>query len=371
MTSLPRRFAAAIVIPLAAVLIAPGIVRTQTPPAGDNLILITLDGARTEEIFGGLDLDILRSTLTEKAVLEEQPVFKRFNAPSPEERRRKMMPFFWDTLVTEHGSIAGNPRLQSSVTLTNQHRFSYPGYAEILLGEAHDEVIKSNDRVQNPFETLLERLRTHLQLPPSRVATFGSWEVFNEIAEHTPGSLTINAGYEAFEHPAAAVQALSRLQFETPTPWNSVRHDAYTFGLAMAHLESSRPRVLYLALGETDDWAHGGRYDCVLETYARTDAYLEQLWTWLQADEGYRGRTHLLITTDHGRGKTASDWRNHGAKVEGAQNVWMAFVSPKLARRGEWRDHAPIHTSQAAATMAAWMGLDWIALRPRAGAPIR
>ena len=60
--------------------------------------------------------------------------------------------------------------------------------------------------------------------------------------------------------------------------------------------------MLYLALGETDDWAHDGRYDRVLETYARTDDYLKQLWTWLQSQPEYRGRTHLLITTDHGRG---------------------------------------------------------------------
>ncbi len=111
---------------------------------------------------------------------------------------------------------------------------------------------------------------------------------------------------------------LSRLQLETPTPWDSVRHDVYTFRFAMDHLAAARPRALYLALGETDDWAHDGRYDRVLETYARTDAYLRELWTWLQADPEYRDRTHLLITTDHGRGRTTKDWRNHGAKVEGA-----------------------------------------------------
>ena len=49
----------------------------------------------------------------------------------------------------------------------------------------------------------------------------------------------------------------------------------------------------------------------------------------------------------------------------------MAFVSPRLTRRGEWRDHAPLHTNQAAATMAGWMGLDWNALRPGAGLPVR
>lgn len=345
--------------------------RMQTPGApSDALLLITLDGARIEEMFGGLDADILRSQLPDGRAIEDQPVYTRFHARTPEERRAKLMPFFWGELMAHHGSIAGNPRLNSSVTLTNRHRFSYPGYSEILLGEAHDDVIKSNDRVHNPHVTLLEALRTHLGLPASGVATFASWAVFNEVVEHTPGALTVNAGYEAFDHPDADVRALSQLQFETPTPWNSVRHDVYTFRLAMAHLRTARPRVLYLALGETDDWAHDGRYDRVLEAFARSDNYLRELWTWLQSQPDYRGRTHILITTDHGRGRTAADWRQHGAKVEGAEHVWMAFVSPLFPQRGEWRDHPPLSTNQAAATMAAWMGLDWTALRPNAGKPI-
>ena len=343
----------------------------QRPTADDNLILITLDGARTEEMFGGMDAGILKSTLGKDAKLEANATYQRYAAETPEERREKLMPFFWRELMVKHGSIAGNRRINSSVTLTNTHRFSYPGYSEILLGEAHDDVIKSNDRIQNPFVTLLEELKSHLRLPPARAAAFGSWEVFNEIVEHTPGALTVNAGFEAFATSDRLGQSLSRMQFETPTPWNTVRHDAYTFGLAMAHFRAARPRVVYLALGETDDWAHDGRYDRVLETLTRTDDFLRQLWTWLESQSRYRGRTHILITTDHGRGPDAADWRSHGAKVEGAQHVWMAFISPKMSRRGEWRDHEPLRTNQAAATMAAWMGLDWNALRPTAGRAIR
>ena len=96
----------------------------------------------------------------------------------------------------------------------------------------------------------------------------------------------------------------------------------------MDHLARHAPRVLYLALGETDDWAHDGRYDRVLETYTRTDQYLKQLWEWLQAQPEYRDRTSILITTDHGRGRTPADWRDHGEKVTGAGETWMAFVSP-------------------------------------------
>jgi len=339
--------------------------------AAPRLVLITLDGARVEEIFGGLDAAALRSTLRQNQKLEEQPAYQRFWAATAEQRREKLMPFFWGTLMREHGSIAGNVRVGSSVTLTNRHRFSFPGYAEILLGEAHDDVIKSNDPVRIPFVTVLEELKRSLGVPQSGVAAFTSWDVFSAIVEHEEGALTVNDGFRTFDHDDAEVRRLSALQFQTPTPWDQVRHDIYTFRFAMAHLRTARPRVLYLALGETDDWAHDGRYDRVLDAYARSDQYLRELWTWLQSDDEYRGRTHILLTTDHGRGRTENDWRNHGADVEGAQDVWVAFVSPEMARRGEWRQHQAVKSNQIAATVAGWMGLDWTALRPAAGRAIR
>jgi hypothetical protein len=149
-----------------------------------------------------------------------------------------------------------------------------------------------------------------------------------------------------------------------------VRHDYYTFRFAMAHLAAHEPRVLYLALGETDDWAHNGRYDMVLDSLARTDAYLKELWTWLQAQPEYRGRTSLLITVDHGRGAGPDDWKSHGAKHPNAEFTWMAFVSPSMSRRGEWRDHPPVVTAQAAATLVRWMGADWRAFNASAAPPV-
>jgi hypothetical protein len=361
MTGMMKRLTSLVLLALAVPL---------APPRADrNVVLITLDGARVEEMFGGLDVDVLRSTLRPDQRVEDQPVYRRFWADTPAERRAKLMPFLWRTLLEHHGSIIGNTRVNSSVTLTNTHRFSYPGYAEILLGEAHDDTIKSNDPHRNPYGTVLEELRTRLGLPSSRVAVFGSWSVFSAIVEHVPGTLTVNAGFQVFQQ--SDIRDLSALQFETATPWDSVRHDAYTFRFFMSHLKHARPRVMYLAFGETDDWAHDGRYDRVLETYARTDAWLQELWTWLQSDPAYKRQTHVLITTDHGRGRTVKDWRNHGAAVEGAQDVWIALLSPDMKTRREWRDHPRIYTNQIAATLAGWMGVDWHSLRPAAGLPIR
>jgi hypothetical protein len=308
--------------------------------------------------------------LSEKQRVEDSDVYKRFWAPTAEARREKLLPFLWTTLLRAHGSIAGNPALGSRVRLTNRHWFSYPGYSEMLVGRAHDDVIKSNDAVQNPSRTVLEFLRERLQVGKDGVAAFTSWDVFNAIAESRAGTLTINAGFEAYDHPDPRIRALSALQFKTPTPWNSVRHDVYTAQFAMAHLATFKPRALYLALGETDDWAHDGRYDRVLEAYVRTDEILRELWTWLEAQPEYRGRTSMLITTDHGRGRGKDGWRHHGEKHAGSQETWMMFVSPHLAARGEWRNHSPLEARQVAATLLHWMGLEWRTFDPQAGPPI-
>ena len=129
---------------LLAVLVAFGAVIPTLARPPRAVVLVTLDGARIEEMFGGLDASIVASQLKNGERLEDQPIYKRFGAPTPEQRRAKLMPFFWGTLMREHGSIAGDPARGSRVHLTNNHAFSYPGYSEMLVGRAHDEVIKSN-----------------------------------------------------------------------------------------------------------------------------------------------------------------------------------------------------------------------------------
>src|SRR5690349_9858641 len=111
----------------------------------ENVILITLDGVRYQEIFGGFDGGLYKKI--EKDATEKE-VFKTFSAETATQRREKLMPFFWQVWMKNYGSIAGNRALKSEVKTTNNKFFSYPGYSEILTGEAHDDIIKSNDFVQ-------------------------------------------------------------------------------------------------------------------------------------------------------------------------------------------------------------------------------
>ena len=342
---------------------------SQAPAAPQHVVLVTLDGARWQDMFGGIDLDILRATSGETPV-EATDTYRRFWAPTAAERRAKVMPFLWTRLVAREGVIAGNRTFGSRMEVANTHRISYPGYSELLTGAPHDDAITSNDNRRYPFLTVLEWLRADLRLPPSGIALFGSWETFNFIGERDAGAITINAGYEDFVHPDREMATLSALQHLTPNGFHGARHDVYTYRFGLAHLQTAKPRVLYLAFDETDDWAHLKRYDLVLDALHRSDAQLEQLWTWLQADPEYRGTTTLLLTVDHGRGRTAADWTDHGANVAGAHETWLGCFGPGVTARGESTDAVTWYQKQVAATMAAILGRDFATAVPAAAPPI-
>ena len=77
--------------------------------------------------------------------------------------------------------------------------------------------------------------------------------------------------------------------------------------------------MFYFAFGDSDEWAHQGAYDDYLEAIRRTDGWLRELWAAIQAIPEYRGKTSLLITSDHGRGDNPAEWRSHNNKVNGAE----------------------------------------------------
>jgi len=355
---------------VAAIVLAGALGAGQAARRTEHVVLVTLDGVRWQEVFNGLDEGLLRSSVPKDRDITKLPVYSRYWAATPAARREKLLPFLWRSLLVRDGSIAGNRARASSVAVTNRHWFSYPGYSEMLMGQAHDDAIKSNDPIRNSFPSVLQFARRRLNVPAAKVATFASWSVFSAIVEDKPGETTVNAGVQPYASPSAELTVMNAAQQEARVPWDGVRHDAFTFHFALDYLKRERPRVLYIAFDETDDWAHDGHYDQVLEAIHLIDGYLNTLWTTVQGDPEYRNKTTLIVTTDHGRGRTTDDWRKHGASVPGAGEIWLAIASPDSAARGEWHDHAPLFQNQIAATIATLLGLDLRQQNPQAGAPL-
>jgi hypothetical protein len=326
----------------------------QSPP-GRRVVLITLDGVRPAEFFGGMDSTIAADR-DSSGIGDSARVWRAYWRATPRERRRAVMPFFWDSLAPR-GMVVGDPALGGRATISNSEGFSAPGYLEILTGSAQAEVT-SNALVRYPLPTILQFARRKLRLGPMQVVTFASWENFRLYVSDRAGDVYVNAGFDTVPEPfgSPAIARLTALQGQALPAWEGSRLDAFTGGLALEYLRRHQPPVLYVAFNDTDDLAHLRRYGRVLDAMHAADEFLRELWHTLQALPAYRGRTTLVITTDHGRGLSPGNWTDHGRETVGSAEIWVAVVGPFTPAGAGGSLNAS--QSQIAATVLDCLGLD-------------
>jgi hypothetical protein len=332
-----------------------------------NILLVTTDGLRWQEVFGGADSALLN---TEKGgAVNPSQLEGEFGGETPESRRKLLMPFLWST-VAKDGQIFGNATAGSEVKVTNGKNFSYPGYNEILTGSA-DPRIDSNSKVPNQNVTVLEWLHRQDEFR-DRIAVFGSWDVFPFIINSERSRIPVMAGWTPLAGTGLSKEEIliGRLMTETPRVWEECGYDTFTFHAAHEYLKRQKPRVLYIALGETDEFAHGGRYDHYLHAARNADQHLKELWETVQAMPLYQGTTTMIVTTDHGRGNAPVEWKSHGAGIEGSDKIWIAVIGPDTPPLGERKSTDPLTQSQVAATIAALLGLDYRSFARNAAPPI-
>jgi hypothetical protein len=230
--------------------------------------------------------------------------------------------------VARQGQLYGNRGAGSVARVTNPMQFSYPGYNEMLVG-IPDPRIDRNDFGPNPNVTVFEWLNRRDDFR-GRVGVAGTWETFRDIFNESRSRLRVDApGSDAGTH-AAALRLLGR-----------------------------KPRALFVGYGETDDYAHKGRYDLTLDAAHAIDGYVADLWRRAQAMPELRGRTTLVLVADHGRGRTTRDWTDHGSDIPGSGETWVAILGPDIDGLGERRGGPAVTLAQTAATVAAAVGLDY------------
>jgi hypothetical protein len=353
----------------------------STPPSepgndatarGHNVILITVDGLRNEELFGGIDERVLGSVENSGIEYESESTRVRaaYAGSSPGLSRSALMPFFWTELVP-NGVLLGNESKGGGVQVKNKELFSAPGYIEILTGEAHHDVV-SNDVIRYPYPSFMEFAKDGLGLGYTDVATIGSWEGFATLSSSRPDLFFTNTGFEEVAPTRATerMRWLGEIQHDIMSLWPEGRSDAVTFGMSVETLQKFKPRVLYIAFGETDDWAHQRRYDRYLDYIHLFDSYLKRLWTLLQSMDEYRNNTTLIITTDHGRPHDPKEWVEHGTGMAGSEAIWIAIIGPGVPQRGEVAPPNPVTQSDVAATALKLLGLDYRQFNPKMGPPI-
>ncbi len=330
----------------------------------ENLVVITLDGMRWQELFGGVDSALMNNKTFTPDSREMQTAFWDDEV---NERRNKLFPFIWNTIQTQ-GQIYGNRWIGSNMDVANRYHFSYPGYNEIFTGYP-DTSINSNDKKWNENINVLEFINRQKGFE-GKVAAFATWDVFPYILNSRRSGVYVNADVDTLRFASPALQLINDMQFLSTKPIG-VRPDVITYMAAREYLKEYKPRVLCIAFDETDDFAHGGQYDQYIKSARAEDGMIADLWNTLQSMWQYKAKTAMIITCDHGRGdKDKSQWKSHGEKIEESSQIWMAAIGAGIQPLGEVKQHEQLYQKQLAATMAAILGFDFTPVQGGAN-PIR
>ncbi len=329
----------------------------------ENIIIITTDGFRWQELFKGMDSSIANNPKFNQG--DSAYIFKKYWAETPSERRKKIMPFLW-SIIEKNGQIYGNRDLNSKVDNANRYWFSYPGYSEIFTGYP-DTSVNSNDFPPNPHTNVLEFLNKQ-PVYKNKVVAFGAWDAFDRILNEKRSGFPV---YNAFDtttgnKPGSNGQLINAMLKDSYRAFGEVEClDVFTHYGAFNYLQTRKPKVMYISYGETDEWAHSEKYKDYLDAASRVDKWIKDLWEYIQKDPAYRNKTALFITTDHGRGDIKKEeWTSHYNEIQGSCQIWFAAMGPGIKPRGEVKNSPQFYQKQFAQTIASLLGIQFKAEHP-------
>ena len=331
------------------------------------VVLIVLDGLRWQEVFTGAEHDLMDAKHgNAQDVTQLRKVFWR---DTPEASREALMPFLW-TVVAKQGQIYGNQHKGSVAQVTTGYKFSYPGYNEMSTGHPNPQ-INSNEFGPNPNATVFEWLNNQPEFH-YQVAIFGTWDTFNDIFRAKQSGLLVRAGWNLpwAEQLSPREQLLKKLYETTTRVEYDDAPDSFTHEDLHDFLQTHNPRALFVGYGGTDDWAHEGKYDLVLQAAHEDDQRIAELWRTMEAKPEYHDQLTFIITCDHGRGSGLKLWRDHNKNIPGAENIWIAVIGPDTPATGEMANVPRVTQSQIAATIAQLLGQDYRTVVPQAAKPL-
>ncbi len=340
------------------------VVSAQTGSSPRNIFIITTDGFRWQEVFNGVDSLLMRDTTYVK---DTALIRKQFWSEDLDERRKRLLPFFWNVIAAE-GRLSGNRAYGNEVNVANLYKISYPGYSEILTGFADTRFIP-NLSVRNRNTNILEYLN-ETKAYAGKVAAFSSWNVMPFILNEQRSRLPVNSGYEMLEEGDDTLNTLINEVQKSIHHKGNTRHDLLTYASAKNYIEKEHPKVVFIGLGETDEYAHQGRYDQYLQKARQVDQMLAELWYYVQTDPFYKDNTAFIITTDHGRGSKTNKWMQHGFWVKGSGETWMAMIGAGIAPEGERKDKERLYQKQIASTVSVLLNEPFRADGHSVAAPI-
>jgi len=315
---------------------------TLARPRTSSVIVIAIDGARWQEMFNGVD-----PTRTSVPELIGRDA-------------RGLLPHIYGRMV-DGGLAIGAPGRGRPMLASGPAYLSLPGYQELLTGQPAT-ACRSNRCPFVGLPTLLDRVRVAFSLPPEQVAAIASWERMERATSTDNHKIVVSAGRhhgatrDALRVSPCASATLDQAAASSAAPGHDdYRADRYTASLALEYLRARRPRVLFVGLGDTDEYGHGGDYRWYLDALGQLDLFVGQLFATLDGMGEYGAQTTVVLTTDHG---WSEDFAAHGGDEPASARVWLFAAGGAIPRRGLVEAARTYHLADVTPSLLALLGIE-------------
>ena len=209
---------------------------TETPRDG-RVVLITIDGARWQDVFEGSD-----------------PGFSGAPSVPPEQ----LMPRAHALVATRGVALGATRGGCATVHTAGASNVSLPGYLEIFTGHASHCLDNACAQVE---ETVLDEAARDDQVS---VASIASWEVLSRAVSGGGTGVVAAVGRQwpdtvpVTGHLADLVDAGRKAD---PYPGiDEYRPDAATAAIALEYFRVNKPALFHIGLGDTDEFGHRSDY---------------------------------------------------------------------------------------------------------------
>jgi hypothetical protein len=337
-TSRPKEYGC----PIPAATSAHAAARPAGRRATRNVIIVTIDGVRWQEVFGGVDEQLAHSAGMSKCEVLAGG---------------ELMPNLHRHFV-DRGAVIGAPGY-GEMEASGPNFMSLPGYEEIFTGRTSSCTSNFCDHISQA--TLLDEMHAEAELAPQQLAVITSWRTIERAAAHDDHAITVSAGRNGGatrEHVrvnAAASKLLDEASGASVYPgWFDYRPDRYTSALALQYVAAERPRFLFVGLGDTDEYAHRGNYRGYVDALKAADRFIGTLMDTLATLDDYGAETTVIVTTDHGR---AAGFTGHGGDAPESRRVWMFVAGGAVPAVGFADTDRVVRLADIAPTIRRWVGL--------------
>lgn len=251
-----------------------------------KIVLVTIDGVRWQEIFNG----------TDSSLYQNHPLL-------PQE----IIPNIYHYFVNQGMAIGKNSQIIASGT----NHISLPGYLEMMRG------FPTIDCTTNLCEP---ELTTTLLDNYQNVTVISSWDTIKKSTTNQPNKFNINSGRNYRTNKYLQLPIHDDQDFKGYVGHLDYRPDEFTMKTTLDYLSIEKPELLWVSLGDTDEYAHNGNYKKYISALKKADYFIGEII------QEYDENTVFIVTTDHGRSK---DWTSHGYDADSAR-VWLMMYGKNI-----------------------------------------